>query len=74
MGGENIAAFCFFDCFFERHTIGNQLTGSFQGEKGGMTFVHVPDGRLVSHGPQGADTTHAQQDLLGDTQVNIELQ
>ena len=49
----------------------NQFARPFQGQEGGVRLVHVPDTRVVAHGPQGPHAADAQQDFLGDAQVNV---
>src|SRR5687768_11390749 len=60
MGCENILSTCFFNSLFKSIATCDQLTCAFKSEERRMTFVHMPDGRVISERPQGADSADAK--------------
>src|SRR5258708_2072334 len=50
---------------------GHQDVDAFEGEEGGMAFVHVIDGRSDAHDAERAEAADAEDDLLPDASVGI---
>src|SRR5271165_819564 len=72
VGGENIVgAACFKRLFKAEFFLLNEQAHALDREKGRMPFVHVIGGRLVSQGPQRAETSDTEHDLLPDTGVAV---
>ncbi len=76
MGGKHGGAGHLFQRGGQRHSPGNVFAAAFQDQKGGMTFVDVPDRRRDAQCMQGTHAANAQHDLLaqpGDAVAAIKL-
>ncbi len=71
MGGKNIGLVDQVRRFSEGHPFTDVFQRPFEGQEGGMPFVHVPGGGCISQSPQGPYTAHPQQNLLGNAQFQI---
>ena len=72
MGGENVAGAGGFQRLVEiKLAVAHVEPNLFQGEEGGVAFVHVEHSGLEPHGLQGAHAADTKDDFLADPGVDI---
>ena len=75
MGGENIVlAHAGLTAFSKVDPAGHQLAGPFQGQEGGVGFIHVPDGGFDSPSPAGRARRPIPSSISWATRRSMSLQ